>query len=219
MKEDLTGKTFGRLTAIRPVRKEGNRKKFWLCSCSCGAEKIVEQSHLKSGHTQSCGCYRREAPRKRQQDLTGRRCGKLLVLEPAAEEDGSVRKWECLCDCGKRVICSGEGLLSGKTKSCGCLPAQVRRENVKKALHFEDGTCIERIASRRNCANNTTGRRGVYRKRNNRWRAAIGFQGKVYYLGTFDRYEDAVKAREEAEQKLYDSFLERYRKGQTEPED
>lgn len=148
MKEDLTGKTFGRLTAIRPVRKEGNRKKFWLCSCSCGAEKIVEQSHLKSGHTQSCGCYRREAPRKRQQDLTGRRCGKLLVLEPAAEEDGSVRKWECLCDCGKRVICSGEGLLSGKTKSCGCLPAQVRRENVKKALHFVDGTCIERIASR-----------------------------------------------------------------------
>ena len=89
----------------------------------------------------------------------------------------------------------------------------------KKALHFVDGTCIERIASRRNCANNTTGRRGVYRKRNNRWRAAIGFQGKVYYLGTFDRYEDAVKAREEAEQKLYDSFLERYRKGQTEPED
>ena len=59
----------------------------------------------------------------------------------------------------------------------------------------------------------------MYRKRNNRWRAAISFQGKVYYLGTFDRYEDAVKAREEAEQKLYDSFLERYRKGQTEPED
>ncbi len=69
MKEDLTGKTFGRLTAIRPVRKEGNRKKFWLCSCSCGAEKIVEQSHLKSGHTQSCGCYRREAPRKRRRPL------------------------------------------------------------------------------------------------------------------------------------------------------
>ena len=39
------------------------------------------------------------------------------------------------------------------------------------------------------------------------------------FRGRFDRYEDAVKAREEAEQKLYDSFLERYRKGQTEPED
>ena len=42
--------------------------------------------------------------------------------------------------------------------------------------------------------------------------AAIGFQGKVHYLGTFDRYEDAVKARQEAEENIYDTFLDRYRK-------
>ena len=85
---------------------------------------------------------------------------------------------------------------------------------MKKTIHFVDGTCIERIVSRKNCANNTTGHRGVYRKGSNRWRAAIGFQGKVHYLGTFDRYEDAVNARVEAEKNMYDAFLDRYWKEQ-----
>ena len=34
--------------------------------------------------------------------------------------------------------------------------------------------------------------------------------GKVYNLGTFVDYEDAVKARLEAEKKYYDTFLEQY---------
>lgn len=215
MRNDLTGKTFGQLTAVKAVAKEGSRKRFWLCRCSCGSETVVEESHLKSGHTKSCGCYRRMLPRKRQHDLTGRRYGRLLVLGPVVEEDGSIRNWECLCDCGKKVICYKENLYSGATRSCGCLQEEQRRKNVKKAIHFVEGTCIERIASRKNCANNTTGHRGVYRRDNNRWRAAIGFQGKLYYLGTFDRYEDAVKARVEAEENLYDAFLDRYRKEQS----
>ena len=212
MKEDLTGKTFGRLTAIQPVVKAGNRKRFWLCSCTCGGQAVVEESHLKSGHTKSCGCYRRECPRQRQRDLTGRRYGRLLVLGPVVEADGSIQNWECLCDCGKKVVCYKENLYSGSTRSCGCLRDQQRKDRMKKALHFVDGTCIERIASRKNCANNTTGHRGVYRRGNNRWRAAIGFKGKIHYLGTFDKYEAAVEARVEAEKNLYDAFLEQYRK-------
>ena len=91
MRNDLTGKTFGQLTAVKAVAKEGSRKHFWLCRCSCGSETVVEESHLKSGHTKSCGCYRRMLPRKRQHDLTGRRYGRLLVLGPVVEEDGSIR--------------------------------------------------------------------------------------------------------------------------------
>ena len=82
---------------------------------------------------------------------------------------------------------------------------------MKKAIHFVDGTCVERIASRKNCANNTTGHRGVYRRQNNRWRAAIGFKGKVYNLGTYESFQDAVNARLEAEKNLYDAFLDQYR--------
>ena len=216
MKEDLTGRRFGRLTVVGPAVKERSRKRFWRCICDCGNQITAEGSHLKSGHTKSCGCYRRELPRQRQHNLTGRRYGRLLVLGPVLEPDGSVQNWECLCDCGKKVICYKENLYSGATKSCGCLQAEQRKETVRKSIHFVEGTCIERIASRKNCANNTTGRRGVYRRGSGRWRAAIGFQGKIHYLGTFDRYEDAVQARLDAEKRLYDAFLERYRSENTE---
>lgn len=81
---------------------------------------------------------------------------------------------------------------------------------MKKAIHFVDGTCVERIACRKTFLNNTTGHRGVYRRENNRWRASIGFQGKVYYLGSFSSFEDAVEARLSAEARLYDPFLEKY---------
>lgn len=30
----------------------------WICRCECGKEIEVQTSHLRSGHTQSCGCYR-----------------------------------------------------------------------------------------------------------------------------------------------------------------
>ena len=57
-------------------------------------------------------------------DLTGKRFGRLTVLEPS----GTYRKngqylWKCLCDCGKEVIVLS-GNLSRKdnnTRSCGCL--------------------------------------------------------------------------------------------------
>ena len=86
-----------------------------------------------------------------------------------------------------------------------------RKVNMKKTIHFMDGTCVERIACRKTFSNNTSGHRGVYRRENNRWRASIGFQGKSYNLGSFATYEEAVQARLDAEKRLYDPFLAKYR--------
>lgn len=205
----MIGQTFGRLTVLKEVQPRKSHRR-WLCRCTCGTEKIIEESHLKSGHTKSCGCYRREKPGERRLDLTGQRYGRLTVTGPAEGEERSGIYWNCICDCGKRRICHKENLRSGMTRSCGCLQEEQRRKNMEKAIHFVDGTCIERIACRRTFANNTSGHRGVYQRENNRWRASIGFQGRVYNLGSFDRYEDAVNARLEAERDLYDSFLEQY---------
>lgn len=212
MKKELAGQRFGRLTALQKVRREGKSHSYWLCQCDCGNQTIVEESHLKSGHTKSCGCYRKERMHKRGRDLTGERYGRLLVLGPAKETDGAANGWQCRCDCGTICVRSKESLRSGTTRSCGCLQIQQRSLNMKKAIHFVDGTCVERIASRRTAANNTTGHRGVYRRENNRWRANIGFQGKSYHLGTFESYEEAVQARLAAEKRLYDTFLEEYKK-------
>lgn len=209
MSEDLRGKRFNRLTVIDQEKRENTKRHYWRCLCDCGNETVVEESHLKGGHTKSCGCYRRDLPREKRVDLRGRRFGRLVALGPAKEKVGK-DYWECVCDCGNKIICQKENLCSGNTKSCGCLQAEIRKLNMKKAIHFVGGTCLERIASRRNTANNTSGQRGVYRRENDRWRALIGFQGKVYNLGTFIRYEDAVEARRRAEEELYDPILQKY---------
>lgn len=61
--EDLTGKTFGRLTVLRLAPKRG-KTIYYVCKCSCGNIKEVAAKHLRSGATTSCGCYLREVIKK-----------------------------------------------------------------------------------------------------------------------------------------------------------
>ena len=37
-----------------------NSRKYYLCQCECGNTTIVAENHLKNGHTQSCGCLKKE---------------------------------------------------------------------------------------------------------------------------------------------------------------
>ena len=55
----LDGQVFGRLTVIGRAKNIGEQT-AWNCRCSCGAEKTVMSSKLRSGETRSCGCLRRE---------------------------------------------------------------------------------------------------------------------------------------------------------------
>jgi len=65
---DLTGRKFGRLSVIgRHPQNAKNKSPMWECVCGCGSETIVSGTHLRGGHTQSCGCKGREA-------LAGRSC-------------------------------------------------------------------------------------------------------------------------------------------------
>ena len=54
---DLTGKRFGKLTALYPTdgrNKSGHVQ--WLCRCElCGAETVISSGELLSGNTKSCG--------------------------------------------------------------------------------------------------------------------------------------------------------------------
>jgi hypothetical protein len=52
---DLTGKTFGRLTVLRYVSAARNGH-HWMCRCECGNEKLVLGHSMSSGNTKSCGC-------------------------------------------------------------------------------------------------------------------------------------------------------------------
>lgn len=51
----MIGQSFNRLVVVGPSVKRG-RKIYWPCRCECGNETIVRADHLRTGHTQSCGC-------------------------------------------------------------------------------------------------------------------------------------------------------------------
>jgi len=118
---DLTGQKFGRLTAIRRIpRKDGDKSKFawWECQCECGNVIDVRSGELIRLHTKSCGCLNNER-RKGYMDITGKRFGDLVVIRKISDE--SPLTWECICECGNKVIVRGSDLKQKKTRSCGCL--------------------------------------------------------------------------------------------------
>lgn len=65
LKDDLTGRRFGRLVVVRFDRTERGRSSFWFCRCDCGTEKVVNRNQLlhKDEPTRSCGCLQKEKAR------------------------------------------------------------------------------------------------------------------------------------------------------------
>lgn len=56
-------------------------------------------------------------------DLTGKRFGRLIVIQQAERSKTSQIQWLCKCDCGNNRIYTTSSL-NLRTKSCGCLHAE-----------------------------------------------------------------------------------------------
>ena len=61
----LVGHTFGRLEVIQLAFSKPNHNSSWLCKCDCGNSVVVVGHALRTGHTKSCGCLKREVTAKR----------------------------------------------------------------------------------------------------------------------------------------------------------
>ena len=55
--QDLTGEQFGQLTVQHVISKNPT---YWQCICSCGNTKPILAGSLKSGVSQSCGCFQKK---------------------------------------------------------------------------------------------------------------------------------------------------------------
>jgi hypothetical protein len=53
-------------------------------------------------------------------DKTGRRYGKLTVINRHGSAPNKQATWLCKCDCGNYVVVVAGNLQSGNTNSCGC---------------------------------------------------------------------------------------------------
>ena len=137
--DGMQGKKFGFLTVIKRdkthITAGGQRKVMWLCKCDCGNTTIVTSQDLKSGHTKSCGCIPTKQKGNGIIDLTGKRFGKLVVIERVKDYtyQGKDRmmtspRWMCKCDCGNIVIAQGGNLKNGNKKHCRCEKTTARGE-------------------------------------------------------------------------------------------
>lgn len=54
----------------------------------------------------------------------GRKYGRLTVLENLGKNSRGVEMWECACDCGALRKVSKYNLMSGISKSCGCIAVE-----------------------------------------------------------------------------------------------
>lgn len=80
-------------------------------------------------------------------DLSGRRFGRLTVLEPARRR-GSQGKllWLARCDCGWEGIVFGFALRNGNTRSCGCRAREIAADRAVARRRNEAGRFVAEAA-------------------------------------------------------------------------
>ena len=234
-KKDLTGLKFGRLTVLYEAEPRytsgGHKKIMWHCKCDCGkgTELDVHSIDLISGHTKSCGCYNRETASKKmlkmrkgynKYDLSGN----YGIGYDSKEnefwfdlEDYNLIKNYCWYK--HREYFEAKDSKTGKhiflhklimndvenTSDIDHINTDRKYDNRKSNLRIAKR--IENCRNRKLNKNNTSGVTGVYwATREQKWRASIRVNYKRIELGDYDDFDDAVKARKDAEKIYFKNF-------------
>ena len=152
-------------------------------------------------------------PKGKSKDLSGQVFGSLTVIEKIAERSRRNVVWRCRCECGNVAEIPATRLLTGNTLSCGC----ARVEQLQKANQYIDKTNLRQsLLDQPLSSNSFSGYTGVARKRD-KWQAYINYKGRRYFLGSYEKLDDAVEARAKAKKLVQEDALrlkEEYEKRQ-----
>lgn len=117
--KDLTGRVFGKWTAMECVGKNRHNRALWNCHCECGTTRIMPSSALLTGETKSCGCDR--LPRIKTSNMAGLRFGEWTVIETLSLRYRREPFCLCVCSCGTKREVAAHNLKQGASLSCGCI--------------------------------------------------------------------------------------------------
>lgn len=100
---DITGETFGLLTAVGYVGQDYRRRAEWLCRCRCGKERVCAGGDLRSGRVKACReCARTNMAREARKRVAPRPArtlhgpAKILpLLTP--EQRARYEQWDAHC--------------------------------------------------------------------------------------------------------------------------
>jgi len=196
---DITGQTFGRLTAVQRVGTTQHKKALWLFTCECGNTTRTTAVDVRSGHTKSCGCL----------DLE-RKTDHGMATSPEYRT-----WWNMIQRCtnpkapnyqnygGRGIkVCEEWRNFENFIADMGMRPTNkhsIERKDVNG--HYGADNCIwadasTQIANKRIKPTNTSGFIGVTAKFG-KWESLVTWKGVRHYLGLFSDPELAALVRDE----------------------
>ena len=134
VKNNLSGKIIGNFLVLKQtedyISPNNIHRAQWLCKCLlCGNENVVIiDTVLQKQTKKSCGCL---------ENLSGKKFGKLTVIDKDKQGSKNNTLWKCKCDCGNNVLVIHSRLTSGNVQSCGCLRSEFAKEKFSKNNIFD----------------------------------------------------------------------------------
>ena len=122
------GETYNGVKVLEKFREKGHTK-YW-CICPVCGERFSMKAETVGKARQCKKCN----AKSRIIDISGQRFGRLVAIEYAGRivnQNGfRTTLWRCKCDCDKESIVRYPALITGNTRSCGCL----ERENKERVM-------------------------------------------------------------------------------------
>ena len=202
-------------------KRRNRTETTWICECQCSDKNIVtlRQYRLLNGYAKSCGCKSKEKRFKRKSnnyDLSHNYgigyIGENDKFYFDLEDYDKIKDYCWYKNHDGYIIHGGNGkeyfLLHRLVSDCD-ETHDVDHINHNKSDNRKINLRI--VTTQQNCMNqklsknNSSGCSGVHKCRN-KWVSTIGYKNEVIRLGSFNDYEDAVKARKNAERELYGQY-------------
>ena len=141
---DYTGKQIGDIKILKRATgdlekaqefvkkgKKGGYSPRYECECLlCGKIFEISIAHIKSKVHKNCGCE------KLQYNLKGKRFDKLTVIKKIGLNKHNEILWECVCDCGEKILKTSFALRTSNNNQCKkCANNQIALKNKKYELY------------------------------------------------------------------------------------